>query len=82
MRTRSRRLLYQSVKLALFLAAAAAALRFLRGALGEEGWSPRSFFGLFLLTGALSLVWRATLDVQEARRRTRGGSRSRRIGPV
>jgi hypothetical protein len=77
MRARTHRLLAHSVKLVLFLAAGAAALRYFLSALGEEGWTPRTFFGLFLLTGALSLVWRATLDLQQVVRRSRSTPRSR-----
>jgi hypothetical protein len=70
-RSRSVRLLGHLVRLTLFALAGIAALRFFSGVLLTEGWTPRTFFALLLLTGALSLVWRATLDLARASRRRR-----------
>ena len=71
MRSRSRRLLKHALKLTLFGAAGVLALRFFYETLFAEGWTPRAFFALLLLTGALSLVWRSALDVARAARRGR-----------
>ena len=71
MRSRSARFLGQLVRLSLFAVAGFAALRFFSDALFTEGWTPRTFFGLLLLTGALSLIWRAALDFAKAARRLR-----------
>lgn len=71
MRTRTRKLLGHSVRLALFVLAGVAALRYFLDSLGAGGWTPRTTFGFLILTGAVSLVWRATLDLQKARHRPR-----------
>ena len=71
MRSRSVRLAGRAVRLALFALFGVFAVRFFSDALLSEGWTPRTFFALLLLTGALSLVWRATLDLARASRRRR-----------
>lgn len=69
---RSVRLTGHLLLLALFALAAVAALRFFWGALETEGWSPRTFFALLVLTGAVALVWRETLSTTKVARRLRG----------
>ena len=69
MRARSARLIKHVVKLALFVAIGALAVRFFSETVLVEGWTPRAFFALLLLTGAVSLVWRSALDVARAARR-------------
>ena len=71
MRARSARLFKHLVKLVIFVAAGALAVRYFAGSLLVEGWTPRTFFALLLLTGAVSLVWRSALDVARAARRLR-----------
>ena len=72
MRGRSRRKLLKNVlKLTLFAVVGALAVRFFSETLLTEGWTPRTFFALLLLTGAVSLLWRSALDVAKAARRTR-----------
>ena len=66
---RSAKLFRHMVKLTLFAAAGAVAVRFFAGSLLVEGWTPRTFFALLLLTGAVSLVWRSALDVAKVARR-------------
>ena len=78
MRSRSVRFAGQLVRLTIFALVGLAALRFFSDALFTEGWAPRTFFALLLLTGALSLVWRATLDFARAARRLRGRRSTRR----
>lgn len=72
LRSRSVRAIGQGVLLALFLAFSYAAVRFLLDTLGSRGWGPGALFALLLVAGALSLVWRATLDFRKAVRRLRG----------
>ena len=60
------------VRLALFLLACFAAGRFLVRTVDRGGWTPGAFFGLLLVTGAVSLAWRAVLDLRKATRRRRG----------
>lgn len=70
-RARAVRLLGQTVRLSLFALAGVAAARFFWSALSSEGWTPRAFLGLLLVTGAVSLVWRGYLDFRKAYRRYR-----------
>ena len=70
-RARSAHLFKHMVKLALFLAVGAVAVRYFVETLLVEGWTPHTFFALLLLTGALSLVWRSALDVAKVGRRLR-----------
>jgi multisubunit Na+/H+ antiporter MnhE subunit len=71
MRSRSLRLAGQAVRLALFAIFGVIAVRFFSDTLLDEGWTPRTFFALLVLTGAVSLVWRAALDVAKIARKTR-----------
>jgi hypothetical protein len=68
-RARSAHLFKHMVKLALFVAAGAMAVRYFVGTLLAEGWTPQAFFALLVLTGAVSLVWRSALDVAKVARR-------------
>lgn len=70
-RKRSIRVVGHAVRLALFVLAVVYAGRFLVGTLDSRGWSPAAFFGLLLVAGALSLVWRGTLDLRKALHRMR-----------
>lgn len=63
-RKRTLRAAGHAVRLLLFLVAAYAAGRFLMGALRTDGWGPGALFGLLLVAGALSLVWRAGVDLR------------------
>ena len=58
-----------TVRLVLFALATLAALRFVLRMLDRHEGGPAVVFGLLLLTGALSLVWRAVLDLRKAARR-------------
>lgn len=69
---RSVRLSGHLLLFALLVLAAIAAVRFFWGALEVEGWTPRTFFALLLLTGAIALVWREALTVRKAAKRLRG----------
>jgi hypothetical protein len=71
MRSRSVKLLGHLVRLTLFAVMAYGATRYFTGTLLDEGWRPPTFFALLVLTGALSLVWRAALDVAKIARRMR-----------
>ena len=70
-RSRSIRLVGHGVRLALFILAGVAAGRFFLDTLGSRGWGPGTFFGLLLVTGTLSLIWRASLDLRKLLRRKR-----------
>ena len=71
MRSRSVRLAARAVRLTLFAIFGVLAVRFFTDALFTEGWTPRTFFALLVLTGAISLVWRAALDVAKVARKAR-----------
>jgi hypothetical protein len=71
MRTRPVRLAGKAVRLTLFALLGVVAVRFFTDALLTEGWTPRTFFALLLLTGAVSLVWRAALDVAKIAKKLR-----------
>jgi hypothetical protein len=57
--SRSVRTAGHAVLFLLFILASYAALRFLLDAVATDGWGPAALFGLLLLSGALSLTWRA-----------------------
>ena len=71
MRSRTRRVVGHSVRLALFLAIGVLAVRYFLDSLSAGGWTPRAMFAFLLVTGAASLVWRAALDLRKARSRRR-----------
>ena len=71
MRSRSVRLAGKAVRLVLFAIFGVFAVRFFSDALLSEGWTPRTFFALLVLTGAVSLVWRAALDVAKIAKKMR-----------
>ena len=71
MRSRSVRFAGKAARLALFVLFGVFAIRFFSDALFSEGWTPRTFFALLVLTGAISLVWRAALDVAKVARTAR-----------
>lgn len=68
---RSVRLLGNAVRFALFILVGIAAGRFFLQAISVEGWSPRTFFGLLLITGGIGLTWRAFVDLRRSVRRYR-----------
>lgn len=70
-RKRTLRVVGHGIRLALFLLATVATVRFFLRTLETRGWSPGAFFGLLLVTGAVSLVWRGTLDLRKAIHRYR-----------
>ena len=70
-RSRLLRTAGHGIRLALFLLAGVAAVRFFLDVLTVRGWGPGAFFGLLLITGAVSLVWRATVDFRKSVRRLR-----------
>lgn len=67
--SRSMRILGHAVRVALFVLATVAAIRFLLDSVGVRGWDPKAFFALLLVTGALALLWRSALDLRKAVRR-------------
>lgn len=71
MRSRPARLAGKAFRLTLYTLLGVVAVRFFADALLTEGWTPRTFFALLLLTGALSLVWRAALDVAKVAKKLR-----------
>ena len=77
MASRPLRLFGHVVRLTLFILVGVMAARFFSEALSTDGWAPRTFFALLLLTGAMSLVWRSALDLVKVARRRRGGARRR-----
>lgn len=77
MPSRSLRLAGHVVRVTLFVLVGIMAVRFFTDALSSDGWAPRTFFALLLLTGAVSLVWRSALDLVKVARRRRGRTRRR-----
>ena len=71
LRSRKMRLVGHSIRLALFLLAGVMAVRYFLDALETGGWTPRAMFAFLLVTGAVSLIWRATLDLRKAHSRRR-----------
>jgi hypothetical protein len=59
------------LRLLLFVIATIAAVRFLTASVARDGWGPAALFGLLLVAGALSLVWRSTRDFRRALSRLR-----------
>lgn len=68
---RSVRLLGNVVRFVLFLLAGVAAARFFVQAVSVEGWSPRTFLGLLMITGGAAIVWRGFVDLRRSIRRFR-----------
>ena len=71
MRSRPARLAGKAFRLTLYAIVGVLAVRFFADSLLSEGWTPRTFFALLLLTGAVSLVWRAALDVAKIAKKLR-----------
>ena len=71
LRPRLLRAIGHGVRLALFILFGVWAARFLLGTVTIQGWTPGAFFGVLLLTGAVLLVWRATIDLRTAVKRLR-----------
>lgn len=71
MASRSLRLFGHAVRVVLFAIVGVMSVRFFSDALRSDGWAPRTFFALLLLTGAVSLLWRAALDFAKVARRRR-----------
>lgn len=65
------RLIGTAVRLALFAFVGIMAVRYFVGIVARQGWGPAAFFGLLLSTGALALVWHASVDLRKAVRRLR-----------
>ncbi|HUE96079.1 MAG TPA: hypothetical protein VMN39_05440 [Longimicrobiaceae bacterium] len=70
-RTRLLRAVGHAVRLLLFILVVLLAVRFFLDVVSMNGWGPGALFGLLLITGAISLVWRATIDFRKAVRRLR-----------
>ena len=70
-RTRQMRVIGHAVRLTLFVIVGWFALRFFFDTVSMRGWGPGAFFGILVVTGAISLVWRGTLDFRKALRRLR-----------
>lgn len=68
---RSVRLLGNAVRFALFVLLGVFAARFFLTAVSVEGWSPRTFLGLLLITGGVGLAWRGFVDLRHSFRRYR-----------
>lgn len=68
---RSVRLVWHVVQLAVFLVLAYGAARFFVDAVLVDGFSPRTFLGLLLISGGVAMVWRAGLDLRRSVRRLR-----------
>ena len=60
-----------AVRLALFLLATVATVRFFLRTLETRGWSPGALFGLLLVLGTVSLVWRGAVGLRKAIHRVR-----------
>lgn len=70
-RTRLLRTGGHALRLVVFVLAGILAVRFVIDTVTFRGWSPGAFFGLLLVTGAIALVWRATIDLRKSVRRLR-----------
>lgn len=71
MSKRKLRAVGHAARLVLFAVLVFYAFRFFTDTVSMRGWGPGAFFGLLLITGALALVWRATIDFRKAVRRLR-----------
>jgi len=70
-RSRKVRAAGNGLRLLLFIVATYAALRFLLASVASDGWGPAALFGLLLVAGALSLVWRSLTDLRKSIHRLR-----------
>jgi hypothetical protein len=70
-RVRTIRAAGNALRLLLFVIATVAAMRFLVSSVDRDGWGPAALFGLLLVAGALSLVWRSTRDFRRSLTRLR-----------
>jgi hypothetical protein len=66
------RLAGHAVLLVLFVLATYGAVRFFLGTVTARGFDPGALFGLLLVLGTISLVWRSVGNVRRAYRRYRG----------
>ncbi|CAN5702696.1 hypothetical protein BH23GEM6_BH23GEM6_19030 [soil metagenome] len=70
-RSRKVRAAGNGLRLLLFVVATYAALRFLLASVSSDGWGPAALFGVLLVAGASSLVWRSLADLRKSIQRLR-----------
>lgn len=70
-RSRRVRAFGHAVRLGLFLLVTWLTGQFLVDTISMRGWGPGALFGLLLFAGAISLVWRASIDFRKSVRRLR-----------
>jgi hypothetical protein len=71
-RSRKMRAMGSALRLLLFIVATYAAVRFLTRSIATDGMGPAAVFGLLLVAGAVSLVWRSATDFRRSLNRLRG----------
>ncbi len=70
-RSRKMRATGDALRLLLFVAATYAAVRFLGNSVARDGMGPAAVFGLLLVAGSVSLVWRSTTVLKRSLNRLR-----------